>query len=100
MRCPSSKLPTTARIQARLIHRSLDPRIENRKGSKSNLAPTRHHPTNGLDSEPELGEEPPVLAGLEPLLEPLLGLLGGGDLLVLALEESTATASLRSTSRV
>ncbi|CAL5335396.1 unnamed protein product [Camellia sinensis] len=39
-----------------------------------------------MRSEPELGEEPPVLSGLEPLFEPGLGLLGGGDLLVARLK--------------
>jgi len=34
-------------------------------------------------SESEFGEEPPILAGLEPLLEALLGLLESSDLLVL-----------------
>jgi len=38
-------------------------------------------------SESEFGKEPPVLAGLEPLLEALLGLLESGDLLVLGGED-------------
>jgi len=38
-------------------------------------------------SEPELGEEPPVLAGFETILEALLGLLEGSDLLVLGVED-------------
>ncbi|CAL9151042.1 unnamed protein product, partial [Musa hybrid cultivar] len=37
-------------------------------------------------SEPELGEEPSVLAGLKALLKASLGLLGCGDLLVAGLE--------------
>jgi hypothetical protein len=51
------------------------------------MAVHQYHPiaaaaAAGESSEAELGEEPPVLAGLEAVLEARLGGLAGGDLLV------------------
>jgi hypothetical protein len=42
-------------------------------------------------SEPQLGKEPPVLSRLEAILQPLLGILGSGDLLVPGLEALKAS---------
>jgi len=48
---------------------------------------TVEHKNVQFSSEPELGEEPPVLAGFEAFLQALLGLLEGGDLLILGVED-------------
>lgn len=45
--------------------------------------------------ETELSEEPPVLTGLEPLLQPLLRLLACGDLLVTRRERITSDGILQ-----
>ncbi|KAJ1698287.1 hypothetical protein LUZ63_006799 [Rhynchospora breviuscula] len=63
-----------------------DPILINKKkkSNKYKILNLRSIRTNltSLKLKPKLSKEPPVLTSLEPLLEPLLGLLARGDLLV------------------
>ncbi|KAJ4763681.1 Leucyl/phenylalanyl-tRNA--protein transferase [Rhynchospora pubera] len=58
--------------------------ISKKKGNEYKILNLRPIWTNltSLKLKPKLSKEPPVLTSLEPLLEPLLGLLARGDLLV------------------